>query len=285
MLIDAGADVNAKGKEPGLPSFNVTLFDQEEWHPLEAAAGRLASPELVRVLLDAGADLTQAPIVLSQAVRGGSLEVLQCLLRAAPRHWWAVRWALKACVVLDRLDMARTIVAATAEDDPTQASPDQALLEAIHLGRGPDWIEALLGSDRHPEAALAIRREAYRVAVRYGHRQAVEILLQHGVDPAAATPVDRMIGACASVDSAALDALLAATTTTACCRGPSAAIVTAQSRSCSEQGWIPMFLTRMETRRCTSRFALAPPPSSTCCLAPARTSWRSRIPATTCARG
>ena len=208
-LIAAGADVNAKGKEAGLPSFNVTLFDQEEWHPLEAAAGRLASPQIVRMLLDAGADLTQAPIVLSQAVRGGSFEVLQHLLRAAPRHWWAVRWALKACVILDRLDLARTIVAATAEDDPTQASPDQALLEAIHLGRGPDWIEALLGSDDHHEATTAMRREAYRAAVRYGHPEAAEILRHHGVAPATATPVDRLIGGCVTGDSGAVAEILA----------------------------------------------------------------------------
>jgi ankyrin repeat protein len=208
-LMAAGADVNAAGQEAGLPSFNVTLFDQEEWHPLEAAAGRLASPELVRVLLDGGADVTKAPIVLSQAVRGGSLDVLQQLLGAAPADWWAVRWALLACVLLDRLDMARTIVAATSEGDPTQASPDRALLEAIQLGRGRDWIEVLLGGKHSPEATMAMRGDGYRAAVRYGHQLAADILVEHGVDPATATTVDRLIGACVTGNASAVGALLA----------------------------------------------------------------------------
>jgi ankyrin repeat protein len=203
-LIAAGADVNAKGHEVGLTSFNVTLFDQEEWHPLEAAAGRLVSPGIVGVLIDAGADVGSAPIVLSQAVRGGSTQVLERLLAAAPRDWWAVRWALLACVMLERIDLARTIVAATREQDPTQASPDRALVEAVRLGRDRDWIQLLLGSDRTPEATIPMRQEAYRTAVRYGHRDAAALLLQHGANDAAVDERDRVIGACLAGDGTRL---------------------------------------------------------------------------------
>src|SRR5262249_9294045 len=100
-LIELGADVQATGKELGYVSFNVNLFDQEEWFPIEAAAGQLGSPELVGLLLDAGADPKHAPIALSQAVRGGNGDVLRLLLEAN-HHEWQIIWALKACAVLDR---------------------------------------------------------------------------------------------------------------------------------------------------------------------------------------
>src|SRR5262245_11282922 len=79
-LLDLGADLNAPGKEPGFSTANVTVFDEYEWRPIEGAAGRLASPELVQLLLAAGANLEKTSTVLTQAVSDGNSKVLQLLL-------------------------------------------------------------------------------------------------------------------------------------------------------------------------------------------------------------
>lgn len=107
-LLDAGADLNSPSPEVGLTSWNVTLFDQEEWYPIDAAAD-LADSDVVRLFLDAGADVGKTGAVLSQAVRGGNVEVLRLLLAAAPPSW-QVGWAVKACVVVQRPDMARILI-------------------------------------------------------------------------------------------------------------------------------------------------------------------------------
>jgi len=182
-LLDLGADVNAAGFEEGFTSANVTqMFDDHEWRPIEGAAGRSVCAPLVRLLLDAGADLRKTGQTLSKAVLGGDEDVLRALLAAAPRHWWQVRWALKACVVLDRIDFARLIVAATKDDDPTQVGPDRALFEAIRLKRPSEWIDVLIGNDTKPEATIPMRQAAYRLALHYRHDAAADRLRRHGVD-------------------------------------------------------------------------------------------------------
>ena len=182
-LVELGADVNAVGFEDGFTSPNVTqMFDEHEWRPIEGAAGRSVCAPLLRVLLDAGADLGKTGQALSMAVLGGDEDVLRTLLAAAPRHWWQVRWALKACVVLDRIEFARLIVAATRDDDPTQVGPDRALFEAIRLKRPSEWIDLLIGNDGRPQSTMPMRQAAYRLALHYRHDAAADILRRHVAD-------------------------------------------------------------------------------------------------------
>src|SRR6185295_6265883 len=101
-------------------------------------------------------------------------------------HWWQVRWALKACVVLDRIEFARLIVAATKDDDPTQVGPDRALFEAIRLKRPPEWVDLLIGNDSRPEATMPMRQVAYRLARHYRYDAAADILRRHGANDGAA---------------------------------------------------------------------------------------------------
>jgi len=202
-LLDLGADVNAAGLEDGFTSPNVTqMFDEHEWRPIEGAAGRSVCAPLVRTLLDAGADLGRTKQALSMAVLGGDEDVLRALLAAAPRHWWQVRWALKACVVLDRIGFARLIVAATKDDDPTQVGPDRALFEAIRLKRPPEWVDLLMGNDGWPEATMLMRQVAYRLARHYWYDVAADILRQHGADDRATTAVDASVAAVIARDRA-----------------------------------------------------------------------------------
>jgi ankyrin repeat protein len=202
-LLDLGADVNESGFEDGFTSPNVTqMFDEHEWRPIEGAAGRTACAPLVRLLLDAGANLAKTGQALSMAVLGGDEDVLRALLAAAPRHWWQVRWALKACVVLDRIEFARLIVAATRDDDATQVGPDRALFEAIRLQRPPAWIELLIGNDAKPESTMTMRQAAYRLALHYRHDAAADILRRHGADDGAAAGVEASVAAVLARDRA-----------------------------------------------------------------------------------
>lgn len=183
-LAELGADINITGREPGFD-------DGTLWCALEGAAGCLASPELVRALLKAGADVRKTEQFLQQAVRGGENEVLQLALDV-DSPWWQVTWALTACVELDREEMAHLLVAHAVAPRVTEP----ALLNAIRLGRGPELIETLLGDDARPELSGPVRQSAYRAALRYGHSPAAELLLRRGANDAEVTSIDRLIAAC-----------------------------------------------------------------------------------------
>ncbi len=204
-LIELGADVNAAGLELGYiaPCVNQ-MFDEHEWRPIDGAAGRAGSTDLVRLLLDAGADLNQTSETVSQAVRSGNIEVLELLLEAGPQPWWQVGWALKACVLLEKTGMARILVRYL---EPSRI-PETALREAIRLQRHPDLIEVLLGDDTDNQLTLSIWRRAYSAAVRYGHRGAVDALRRRGIDDSVLSDVDRAIAACINGGRAELHGLL-----------------------------------------------------------------------------
>jgi ankyrin repeat protein len=198
-LLDLGADVNAKGEELGFVSWNVTLFEQEEWRPIDAAAVHAASAELVALLLKTGADLEKTGAAVSQAVRGGNTEVLKVVLAALPESLlWQVGWAAKAAVLLNRPDMARMLAAQNAPQ-----LLEHALLDAIRLERGADMVEALIGIDAG-DPSTPVLQNAYRAARRYAHREAVEILRRRGLDDAVLTDVDRVIAAGIENDAGAV---------------------------------------------------------------------------------
>jgi ankyrin repeat protein len=204
-LIELGADVNAAGLELGYTSPHVNqMFDEHEWRPIDGAAGRLANIELVRLLLDKGADLNITYETLSQAVRGANVDVLNLLLKAGPQDWWQVGWALKACAVLDRPDMARILMSHLRRP----RIPETALLEAIRLQRGPGLIDILLGDGGNHSQTQSVWRNIYRAALRYNHSAALEVLRRRGADESAVTDVDRVIAACMNADRAEMRRLL-----------------------------------------------------------------------------
>ena len=205
-LLAAGADPNAQGREPGLTSFNVTMFDEHVWRPIEGAAGRVASVELMDLLLAAGADASRTEVLLTEAVKGGEAAVLARALAAGPPGW-QVTWALKASVVLDRPHLAHLLM--PHETLPRSTMP--ALEEAIRRERDGSFIDLLLGDDARPELTQPVRRAAYRLALRHGHQGALEVLRRRGADDAEVTAVDRMIAAAVTEDRPALQRLVAGT--------------------------------------------------------------------------
>jgi Ankyrin repeats (3 copies) len=192
-IIELGVDVNAPGLELGYTAPHINqMFDEHEWRPIDGAAGRLAEPDLVRLLLESGTDLTKTYETVSQALRTGNVEVLTLILQAGPKEWWQVGWALKACAVLGKPDLARLLVPYLSRP----RVPGTALNEAIRLERSPELIEVLLGDDDDHPLTISVWRNAYRAAIRYAHGEAAKILLRRGADDAAVTDADRVIAAC-----------------------------------------------------------------------------------------
>ena len=198
-LLDLGA--NPSGRESGfLSTHGTTLSEDQALLAIEAAASRRASAKLVRLLLDAGADLRQTTSALLQAVRGGNAEVLNILLGALPSDVsWQIGWALQEAVVRERKDMVR-MLAAHAELPALNA-----LVKAVHLGRDRDYLESLIGGEVQNSRVI---EEAYREAIRCASSPAAEVLRTRGATGSSVTPVDLAIGACISVDESALDAVL-----------------------------------------------------------------------------
>ncbi len=163
----------------------------------DAAAARL---RIAKRLIEIGADVNAPGL----AVLSGNIEVLELLLEAGPQPWWQVGWALKACVLLEKTEMARILVRYL---EPSRI-PETALREAIRLQRHPDLIEVLLGDDTDNQLTLSIWRRAYSAAVRYGHRGAVDALRRRGIDDSVLSDVDRAIAACINGGRAELHGLL-----------------------------------------------------------------------------
>jgi len=197
-------EASVTGRDSGFRSTHGTMLSEDnELFAIEAAAGRSASPELVQVLLSAGANLKETTVALLQAVRGGNIEVLKLLLAALPSEvLWQVGWALQESVVLGNKDMARLL--AGRADLPAEA----ALLEAIRLGRDPEMLEILLGDNSTSARSRRVAQKAYRHAVRYGHHAAIALLGRLGADDVSVTAVDRLLGACVNGDDKAMRALL-----------------------------------------------------------------------------
>jgi ankyrin repeat protein len=191
-LIALGADVNATGHVPGFTSDSVTRgFEVDRFQPLAGAASCAVSLPLVRLLLEAGAAVVRTKAILTHAVRGGDLDILQQLLADAPNDWFEVIWGLRACAVVDRADMARLLTAHAAE--PTMLEP--ALLEAIRRDRSAEMIGVLLGRETTP-LSRAIWQNAYRDAMRHGNLIAADTVeTRLGVDTGLTT-ADRLIAAC-----------------------------------------------------------------------------------------
>src|SRR6185503_10892064 len=99
---------------------------------------RSADRELVELLLARGARLERSSALVTRAVEGADLAILERLLAASP-PWYQRIWALKACSELDRPEMARVLVA--------QAERAQllgpALDDAVRMHRSRELLEIL----------------------------------------------------------------------------------------------------------------------------------------------
>jgi len=184
------------------PDLRIPLGDGDGWiHPLEKAA-RQGSPETLRILLDAGADVNGAgsdgDTALHAAAWKGSLETVDELLRrgadpnrlAVPsdnavarrmeelgQKWEPFTGAapIERAAGRGHLEVVSRLLAAGAR-------PRYALLAAGSVG-DVDLIELLLKSGADPRAVTGYHESMLRHAATNGHVAAVRRLLAAGARP------------------------------------------------------------------------------------------------------
>jgi ankyrin repeat protein len=178
--VDAVRELLARGADPNVGA-------GPEWTPLSAACGRQRDPELVRVLLEAGANPNdndslyhsmEAPIECAQLLFGHGAEANGTN-------------ALAHALDYDRIDHVRLLLDHGA--DPNEVCN---LHHAVWRGRSPEFVQLLVerGAD------LAKRdgggRTAYAQAVRRGRTDLVEELARLG-SPTEVSANDEAVGAVA----------------------------------------------------------------------------------------
>nr|QBK90458.1 MAG: ankyrin repeat protein [Pithovirus LCPAC103] len=173
-LLDFGVDPNGRGE--GYPPEELT----RQRTPIEIAV-RLNEPNIVRLLLTAGADpniyskRSRSPI--SVAVGSGYIEIVRVLLPHSNLRSKAE--ALSHAASSGRIDMVGLLLAAGV--DISKAS--QALTLASRIGH-IDIVRLLLAAGVNPNVYISERTEnALTAAIDEGHIEIVRLLLASGADP------------------------------------------------------------------------------------------------------
>jgi ankyrin repeat protein len=204
LLLDRGANPN---------SFFISPDDNETKEAaLYGAAGVNRNPELTALLLERGADPNDGES-LYHASEGTNHACLRLLLNAGPRPEWKA-YCLGYKLWMEDLEGARLFLDHGTDPNIRAAAGVLAGCAALHVAlrrrRGPDIIELLLERGADPHAADQQNLSPLRLAVRFGLREAEELLLKRGANAALVTPADRLLGACWRADEPELRSLLAA---------------------------------------------------------------------------
>ncbi|MGN6706571.1 MAG: ankyrin repeat domain-containing protein [Rhodanobacter sp.] len=196
LLLDAGADPDARWTDPDLPHDPLSV--------LYGAAGRNHDDALTRRLLQAGADPNDNES-LYHATEIADSSIVRLLLEAGAR--------VTGCNALFRaLDhehpgTVRLLLAHGA--DPNEPGPGGSpLLHAIRRRRSPATVGLLLDAGADPSASNEHGVSAYRLARCLGLVEVARQLVQAGAMPDD-RPHDAFLGACARGDRATVQAMLA----------------------------------------------------------------------------
>ena len=184
-LLARGADASVEG--------------EDGWTALSSAAGRRRDPELVRVLLEAGADPDDGWAPTSRF--GDSLyhsveaEDPACT-RLLLEHGAAVdrTMALAHALDFDRLERVRLLLDHGA--DPNEGTEGTCLHHAVKRGRGPEFVRLLVGRGADLDAKDDDGRTAYAHAVRAGRSDVVRALAELGASTVVSAE-DEVVGAIA----------------------------------------------------------------------------------------
>ena len=198
-LLGLGADPNSGVRE----SETIRGFRTA----LGAAIGRVRSPEIAKLLLEAGADIADGPTLYEgsamwEAVRHGDLESLEILLDADPPLWHPCH-ALPQCLVRNDIEFVSLLLDHDADPNWTMGIwgfKGNCLHEAVVLDNDADIVEALIGKgadvhfrDRGGRTPLAVatclNRDTHRA-----------LLSRHGAKDDGIRRVDGWISACFASD-------------------------------------------------------------------------------------
>ncbi len=186
---------------------------------LQAAVRDVASADLAGLLIDAKANLqptggAAGPILpLTDAVVGGSIACVARVLEAKPPPWH-VREALELAIEHDNAEMATLLLAYGALPDHAGRAWGQhgsCLHAAILLRRDANMLEVLLEAGVDISVPDRDGRMAYAIAVRTGHRVAIDLLRNQGASDVELGDVDRLIAASVGLDRESAQRLLLAT--------------------------------------------------------------------------
>ena len=198
-LLDLGAHPNSGVRE----SETIRGFRTA----LGAAIGRVRSPDIAKLLLEAGADIADGPTLYEgsamwEAVRHRDLKSLAILLQYDPPQWHACH-ALPHCLAINDIEFVRLLLDHDADPNWTMGTwgfKGNCLHEAVVLDNDADIVEALIGKgadvhfrDRGGRTPLAVatclNRDTHRALLR-----------EHGANDAEIRNIDGWVSACFAGD-------------------------------------------------------------------------------------
>ena len=194
-LLKLGADPNAGTPEKDTVRGYRTV--------LGAAVGRAQHPQLVRLLLSAGAEAADGPTLYEgsamwEAVRRRDRQSLEELLAAEPPHWHLCH-ALPQSLQYDDVELTRRLLKAGADPNWTMGAwgfGGNCLHEAVALGAGSAVVKALLERGAQEEFHDRDERPPLALAVCLNRSALAELLREAGARDQEVRTVDRWVGAC-----------------------------------------------------------------------------------------
>jgi ankyrin repeat protein len=197
VLLQSGADPNASIISEGYPDNPLSC--------LYAATGLNNNSALARVLLEAGANPDDGES-LYHSIEHPDLECVKLLLShgAKPGGTNALNH------MLDREDLAGVHLLLAGGADPNEKNHrgETALHWALWRGRSAAVVGALLDAGANPDPPRHDGCTPYALAVRSGETAIAALLGARGASTDA-SPLDRLLGACATADAQELDRLAA----------------------------------------------------------------------------
>jgi ankyrin repeat protein len=184
---------------------------------LGSAIGWARSPELARVLLEAGADRADGPALYEgcamwHAVRLRDWTSLRVLLDAGPPHWHA-NHALPQCLEAGSAEPVRLLLERGADPNWTMGRwgfGGGSLHEALAIGCSPEILVLLIEAGAQLELRDRDGRTALASAVRFADGAAAALLRERGAREEEVSDVDHWLGACFREDEREASARLRA---------------------------------------------------------------------------
>ena len=195
FLIDLGADVNTGVKEMNSVRGYRTA--------LGAAVGYAGNADLVRLLMENGADINDGPTLYEgsamwEAVLHQDMASLELLLNGDPPHWHKCH-ALPQAMQYYNQDMVILLLQHGADPNWTMGTwgfKGSCLHEAVVLDVSETMLRSLLDADASIDFRDRGDRTALQLAISLDRDSLAAVLLEFDADKACVRNTDRAMGRC-----------------------------------------------------------------------------------------
>jgi ankyrin repeat protein len=189
-LLAAGADANAR------------MTDTPKDHPNTQLYGTLACPELMRILLDAGADPNDNQTLYSATEQADFTCMAMLLEHPRLDRAWA-SYCLLHMLDFDSVEGVRLFLRAGVDvNGPFDSNKETALVKAVRRpGASVEIVRLLLAHGADPSQRNEVGASPYALARRAGNREIAELLHRDG-DEESLPPSEEFIAACGDADAA-----------------------------------------------------------------------------------